>query len=196
MKKLAIFSVILSFLLLFGRQAVLRGEALSKEVKQEVDEPVLARLNGWVMGIENFKEILQRARTFHEKLEKDMDSFEFKKDILNRLVNTEIIYRIGIERGIDQEEEIQKAPQSVQRALVIQKVAGELEKNIVVSPEEIKKYYAQNKDSLNVSLSEAESCIEEILKKSKLDRRIADVAGGFKSRTKVEMHYELLKEIE
>jgi len=195
MKRLAIFGVILSFLLLFGRQAVSGNEALSKEVKQEVDEPVLAKLNGWIMGIENFKGILQKARIFHEKLGKNMNSFEFKKDILNRLVNTEIIYRIGIERGIDQEEEIQKAPQSVQRALVIQKVAGELEKNIVISPEEIKKYYAQNKDSLNLPLFEAESCIGEILKKSKLDKRVADVAEGFKSRVKVEIHYELLKEI-
>jgi len=164
------------------------NKKLTEGTKSEVKNPILARINYRTVSLKDFEEILEEIKEVHQSLESELADPEIRKRVFDWVVNMEIVYQIGIERGID--KEVAEAPESVKKEFIIKKIANELKENIFISFEEIKTFYEKNKNLINQPLAEVEKDIKKLLATGKFDEKIAELVEDFKSRNKVEINYE------
>jgi len=174
---------------LFGCQSdISHNKEFTEGVKSEVKSPILARINYRTVSLKDFEEILKGIKESYQSLESDLADPEIRRRVFDWVVNMEIVYQIGIERGID--KEVAEAPERVKKEFVIKKIANELKEDIAISFEEIKTFYEENRNLINQPLVEVEEDIKKLLAKSKFDEKITELVEDFKSRNKVEVNYE------
>jgi peptidyl-prolyl cis-trans isomerase C len=109
--------------------------------------PLLARVNDWAIGLEDFRNYLNKIKPFVSKTI-DVDSEKFKKDFLNDLVRTQILAQIALDRGLDKDEEVVRALRDTKNQFLASKMRTEIEKNIDISSAEVSNFYERNKQYL------------------------------------------------
>ena len=112
--------------------------------------------------------------------------------MLSQLVTVEILYQIGIEKGVDKLEDVISLTGKTKRTAIIDEVMVSLEKE--VSIDEIVAFYENNKDLIGMPLLEAKENIRNVLCGEKLNNEIAKVILDFKKRNNVEINDYLLKD--
>jgi peptidyl-prolyl cis-trans isomerase C len=102
--------------------------------------PVVARANDSVLTMEEFEALIpEDYREYY--------SLEDKKALINRWIETELVYQEAVRLGLDKEPEIQHKVEEFQRLLLENEIIQrELRSRVKVADEEIEKYYNENPD--------------------------------------------------
>lgn len=102
--------------------------------------PVVARANGSTLTLEELDRMIPPEYS-------EYYSLEDRKALLNRWVQTELIYQEAVKQGIDQEPDILSKVDEFRRLLLENEILNrELGARINVTSEEIKAYYDENSD--------------------------------------------------
>jgi peptidyl-prolyl cis-trans isomerase C len=137
----------------------IKPESIVESKEQlRINGPLLARVNDWAIGLDDFKNYLNSLRPLAERQKLDIDSQEFKTTFLNDLIKAQVLAQIAIERGLDKDADVVRALRDTRDTLLAAKVRDDLEKKVNVAYAEIKSFYEKNKHLLKkpqeVKLSE------------------------------------------
>lgn len=116
----------------------------SEELK--INGPLLARVNDWAIGLDDFKNYLKSLEPLAKTQKIDINSPEFKTKFLNDLIKNQILAQVAIERGLDKSDDVLRALRDTRDTLLAAKIRDDLEKNVSVSYAEIKTFYDKNKE--------------------------------------------------
>lgn len=107
---------------------------------------LLARVNDWAIGLDDFKSYLKSIEPIAAKQQIDVNSTEFKTKFLGDLVKNQILAQMAIEKGFDKNEDIVRALRDTRDTLLAAKVRKEIEKNVTISYAEVRAFYDKNKE--------------------------------------------------
>lgn len=121
-----------------------------EEVKKTSELPpikgqLLARVNDWAIGTEDFKEKLKAFKALYPDL--DINDPDTKKKLLEQLVNQQILAQEARRRGLDKEKDFIDALRETETRLLVQKMTENLSKDIVVTDVEVENFYNTYKSS-------------------------------------------------
>jgi len=105
---------------------------------------VLVRVGSWTLTGPQFEE---RLKLLKEGLP-DFDPAKpgSKEALLNELIRQQLLVKDAESSGLARESDITEAVEDFRRTLLVQKLANQLTKDIVVDEKEAQEYYDQNKD--------------------------------------------------
>lgn len=149
MKAVTVGVLLLSFVLcgceqlpqLFQKKAA----PLEERVEFKISGPLLARVDGWAIGTEDFNNYLNAAKPLLEGQNVDVTNPDVRKMLLNELVRQQILARVAAERGLDKDADFQRALRDTKTTLLVSRMRAELERTIEVTYAEIENFYNQNK---------------------------------------------------
>ncbi len=121
-----------------------QGQYQSKQVMQ-VNGPLLARVDEWAIGLDDYNNYLNTARPLLESQNVDADSFDVKSALLNELVNQQILAKIALQRGLDKSPEFQRALNDAKTTMLVSVMRDNLDKSMDISYAEIQTFYDTNK---------------------------------------------------
>ncbi|MCP4652926.1 MAG: hypothetical protein GY858_06030 [Candidatus Omnitrophica bacterium] len=131
-----------------SKKAPKQQVAVSQKVAKEevkIKGPLLARVNSWAIGLDDFDGYLNSLRPLAEAQELPIDNYEFKARLLNDLVKNQVLAQIAIEQGLDKDEDIARAMRDYKTTLLSSKIRASLENTVVVSYTELEEFYEKNK---------------------------------------------------
>ncbi len=167
MLKRGLILLILSFLFVIGCDLYGPIEVKEKKVSTpSINGPLLAQVNDWAIGTEDFRNQLQALKTLFP--EADINDPETKKKVLQEIVNLEILAQEAESRGIDREKDVVDAIRNFERTLLAQKMMEDMERDITVTEIEIQNFYDSNKLDL---VEPEERKIREIVVPTESDAR-------------------------
>ncbi len=104
----------------------------------------LVRVGSWMLTGQQFEE---RLKLLKEGLP-DFDATKpgSKEALLNELIRQQLLVKDAESSGLARESDITEAVEDFRRTLLVQKLANQLTKGIVVDEKEAQEYYDQNKD--------------------------------------------------
>lgn len=115
------------------------------ESQAPVNGPVLAQVNDWKIGLDDFNariDVLKQSPMYKGV---DFDSKDARKAILQDLVRVVLLSQEAKKRGLDKDAKVLEAIKDYERTILVQKlVQDEAGKNSVVSDEEVKDFYDKN----------------------------------------------------
>lgn len=149
MNRAVIIFAVLVFLLGCNKTPSFDGSSSSKGSVSSapIRGPLLARVNDWAIGLDDFRNYLNKIKPFVGK-NIDVDSEKFKKDFLNDLVRTQILAQIALDKGLDKDEEVVRALRDTKNQFLASKMRSDIEKNISISSAEVSSFYDRNKQYL------------------------------------------------
>ena len=116
------------------------------EENAPLPEGILAQVGDWKLSLEEFNERLASLRQAFPDF--DPNSTESKKLILDELIRQQLLVVAAQKQGLAQKKEITAAIEDFKRTLLVQEVANQLTKDILVTEAEAKEYYEKNKQKL------------------------------------------------
>lgn len=126
--------------------------------QMKISGPLLARVNDWAIGLDDFKNYLNSLKPLAERQKLDIYNAEFKTTFLNDLIKAQILAQIAIEKGLDKDNDVVRALRDTRDTILAAKIRDDLERKVAVSYAEIKNFYDKNKHLLKkpqeVKLSE------------------------------------------
>ncbi len=141
--------VLLSFMLVGCDQIpfLQKQGAPSEEVRMDtpIRGPLLARVNDWALGLDDFENYLNAERPLLEGQNVDVGNPDVKRMLLNELVRQQVLARIAKERGLDKDPDFQRALRDTETTLLVSRIRTDLERDLEVSYAEIQSFYDQNK---------------------------------------------------
>lgn len=125
----------------------------AKEVKKEalpLADNEIALVGDWRLSIAEFKERLDNvAQTIPNFDPNDLNS---QSIILDELIRQQLMVMEAEKQGIHKQADIKQAVEDFRRTLLVQELADQLTKDIVVTEEEANQYYQNNIDLFVVPL--------------------------------------------
>lgn len=118
---------------------------VTKEEATKIGGPLLARVNNWAIGLQDFRSYLDNLKPLAQAQGVDVESYEFKARLLNDLVKNEILAQIATDRGLDKNEDMAKALRDTKSTLLASKMRSDFEKTLAVTDAELQSFYDQNK---------------------------------------------------
>ncbi|MFA6281120.1 MAG: peptidyl-prolyl cis-trans isomerase [Candidatus Omnitrophota bacterium] len=115
-------------------------------VEVKINGPLLAKVNDWALGLDDFKSYLKSLEPLAKTQKIDISSADFKIKFLNDLIKNQILAQIAVGRGLDKSDDVLRALRDTRDTLLAAKIRDELEKNVNVSYVEIKSFYDKNKE--------------------------------------------------
>ncbi len=114
------------------------------EAPAAMPKDVLVRVGSWVLTGPQFEE---RLKLLKEGLP-DFDAAKAgsKEALLNELIRQQLLVKDAESSGLARESDITEAVEDFRRTLLVQKLANQLTKDIIVGEKEAQEYYDQNKD--------------------------------------------------
>jgi len=112
----------------------------------EIKGTLLARVDNWVLTVEDFNQKIDILR----KLSPDfkIDTFDQKKNLLEELIRQQLLVKEAQSRGFDKKKEIVEAVNEFERGLLVRALLAQLTEDIKVEPKEIEDYYNQYKEAI------------------------------------------------
>jgi peptidyl-prolyl cis-trans isomerase C len=107
---------------------------------------LLAQVDDWSIGTQDFREQLESLKTLYPKM--DVDSPEVKKTILQELVSVEILAKEAERKGLDKEPDVLKAIRDFKRTLLFQRMLEDIGRGEIVTDVEVRNFYDSNKLNL------------------------------------------------
>ena len=116
-----------------------------EKVEFKISGPLLARVDDWAIGLDDFNNYLNAARPLLEGQNVDVNNPDVKRMLLNELVRQQILSRVAEERGLDKDPDFQRALRDTKTTLLVSRMRTELENKVGVTYAEIENFYNQNK---------------------------------------------------
>jgi len=114
--------------------------------KKQIDGALLAQVNDWKIGLDDFNKRLKALEPLAEQQKLDIADVEFKKKALDELVKTVLLSEEAKTRGVDKKRDIIEAIESYKQTLLAESLLADVLKEIDVTDVEIDNFYNQNKD--------------------------------------------------
>ncbi len=118
------------------------------EVSVPVEGPVVARVGDWAMGTEDFERYLESVEPIVRQQNIDPYSEEFRRSLLEDIVQTKILAKVAAEQSIADEPEVAQAIMDYRDSLLASRLRFRLEEDVIVYYDEVERFYEQNKDFL------------------------------------------------
>ena len=112
----------------------------------KINGPLLARVNDWAIGLDDFKNYLKSLEPLAKTQKIDINNTDFKVKFLNDLIKNQILAQVATSRGLDKSDDVLRALRDTRDTLLAAKIRDDLEKNVSVSYAEIKAFYDKNKE--------------------------------------------------
>jgi len=148
MRKFYLIGLISAFVFLLS--ACDNSFSLKKSVlapkEKEISGPVLAQVNDWRIGLEDFEKRLKALEPLAKQQDLDITDVEFKRKALDELVRAVLLAEEAKDRGIDKKKDIVEAVESYKQTLLAESLIAEALKDVDVTDVEIDNFYNQNKD--------------------------------------------------
>ena len=152
--RIAVLSLVLLSLVLVGCDQLPFGQKgtggggtgqYQKRQPMQINGPLLARVDEWAIGLDDFNNYLNTARPLLESQNVDPNSFEVKSALLNELVNQQILAKIALQRGLDKSPDFQRALNDARTTMLVSVMRDNLDKSMDVSYAEVQTFYDNNK---------------------------------------------------
>jgi parvulin-like peptidyl-prolyl isomerase len=119
---------------------------LKQESTPSIKGPLLAKVNGWAMGLDDFRQRLDALRAMAPEGQRAQElTSQDKKSILQELVNVQILSKVAKERGINKDRDVKQAVENFKKSLLVQKLRQNITKDVVVTDAEIDNFYNTNR---------------------------------------------------
>ena len=144
--------------------------------------PVLAKINNTEITLSDFNE---RLKEYPSVAHGGTLDIETKKGFLDNLIVRELLYQEAVKSGLDKEKETAEILEEMKKRILVEKFfKKELEENIKISEEELKKYYDEHPEEAKAPVEVKASHIllktreeaESVLKKLKAGSKFEDIA--------------------
>lgn len=144
--------------------------------------PVLAKINNTEITLADFNE---RLKEYPSVAHGGTLDIETKKGFLDNLIVRELLYQESIKKGLDKDKETAEILEEMRKRILVEKFfKKELEENITISEEELKKYYDEHPDEAKAPVEVRASHIllktreeaESVLAKLKAGSKFEDLA--------------------
>jgi len=147
-KLLATTSLLCFILCLVACDKIFPGKEnpISTSAEIKTNGPLLARVNNWAIGLDDFKNYLKSLEPLARTQKIDINNVDFKVKFLNDLIKNQILAQVAIDRGLDKSDDVLRALRDTRDTLLAAKIRDELERNVSVSYAEIKAFYDKNKE--------------------------------------------------
>ncbi|MCF7877709.1 MAG: peptidyl-prolyl cis-trans isomerase [Candidatus Omnitrophica bacterium] len=117
-----------------------------QESTPSIKGPLLAKVNGWAMGLDDFRQRLDALQAMAPEGQRDQElTSQDKKSILQELVNVQILSKVAKERGINKDRDVKQAVENFKKSLLVQKLRENITKDVVVTDAEIENFYNTNR---------------------------------------------------
>ena len=143
MKKAAVFMAVVA---LAGCNALQKKpQAAAPAASAPVNGPVLAQVNDWKIGLDDFNARIDMLKQSPMYKGADFDSKDARKAILQDLVRVVLLSQEAKKRGLDKDTQVVEAMKDYERTILVQKlVQDEAGKSGSVTDEEVKDFYDKN----------------------------------------------------
>jgi parvulin-like peptidyl-prolyl isomerase len=119
---------------------------LKQESTPSIKGPLLAKVNGWAMGLDDFRQRLDALKAMAPEGQRAQElTSQDKKSILQELVNVQILSKVAKERGINKDRDVKEAVENFRKSLLVQKLRQNITKDVVVTDAEIDNFYNTNR---------------------------------------------------
>lgn len=125
------------------------------KVEKPIKGELLAQINDWRIGIEDFNDQVERTKKALSDAGRDvtlLDDRNTKVELLKDMITRESLAQNAVKSGMDKESDIVSDLEEYKRNRLVAKLSEELLKEVSVDDGEIKAYYDENKDKLNPAL--------------------------------------------
>ncbi|MEK6583863.1 MAG: peptidylprolyl isomerase [Nitrospirota bacterium] len=137
-KKLLVLSAVLIFSVTIFSVSCKQKEA----AKESSSGQVLAKINNTEITLSDFNERLNEYPSVAHGGTLDLET---KKGFLDNLIVRELLYQESLRTGLDKEKETAAILEEMKKRILVEKLfKKELEENIKITEEEIKKYYDEH----------------------------------------------------
>ena len=144
--------------------------------------PVVAKINNTEITLDDFNERLKEYPSVAHGGNLDLET---KKGFLDNLIVRELLYQEAVKTGLDKEKETAEILEEMKKRILVEKLfKKELEANITISEEELKKYYDEHPEEAKAPVEVRASHIllktreeaESVLAKLKAGSKFEDLA--------------------
>lgn len=151
-------------------------------IKEGSSGPVLAKINNTEITLSDFNE---RLKEYPSVAHGGTLDIETKKGFLDNLIVRELLYQEALKTGLDKEKETAEMLEEMKKRILVEKFfKKELDENMKISDEELKKYYEEHPDEAKAPVEVRASHIllktreeaEAVLKKLKAGSKFEDLA--------------------
>lgn len=118
-----------------------------QEVLTPIQGEVLAQVNNWRIGTEDFQARLDILKQNPQYAEADLDSIENKKAILQELIRLVALSQEAKNRGFAEEEDVKQALADFERTLLVQKLVEDVSKDTLVTDLDVDNFYNNPENS-------------------------------------------------
>jgi len=140
------FAVLFAVIALAGCDALQKKQpTVQVEAVAPVNGPVLAQVNDWKIGLDDFNARIDMLKQSPAYKGADFDSKDARKAILQDLVRVVLLSQEAKKRGLDKDIQVVEAMKDYERTILVQKlVQEETGKAGAVTDEEVKDFYDKN----------------------------------------------------
>lgn len=110
--------------------------------KNQVENKVLAVVSGIEITQNDLEEVIMR---YPEDKRRYFNNEQGKKQLLEQIIAFELFNKFGLENNLDETEEYKKEIEKVKKDILTQMTINKVLSDIVITDEDMKKYYEQNK---------------------------------------------------
>ena len=128
-------------------KAAVKSEAQANPPADEVkiSGPLLARINTWQIGLDDFNQYIDSLKPYAAQNGIELNR-EKKVQSLNDMVQLQILAQMASESNYDKLPETIRLMREGRTSVLASKMITEIDKNIMVAPADVQKFYNDNKD--------------------------------------------------
>lgn len=135
-------------LMLMGSVLVLSG--CKKEQSYYPKEDAVAQVNNVAITKSYFNKKFDAIKALLKDAQNTeaVDDAAIKKGLLDQLIRTELLAQEAKKQGFDKEQDFQETIQSIERDLLAQAMYAKLLKSVMVTTDQVQRFYDENKEGL------------------------------------------------
>lgn len=120
-----------------------------QEAQTPIQGELLAQLNNWRIGTEDFQARLDLLKNNPQYAKTDLNSAASKRAILQELIRLVALSQEAKDRGYNDDEDVKQSIADFERTLLVQKIVAEISKSIVVTDMDVENYYNNQENAPN-----------------------------------------------